>query len=111
MPTGRRRRRSRWHTRRARRFAARGARGEPRWVELKEAEKIPGQGDAEATRIYGQAYTKNPRFYKLLRTLEAYKKVLDDKTTAVLSSDSELLKVLTRGEEGAKGARSSTNPG
>ena len=64
----------------------------------KEAEKLRGQGDAESTRIYGQAYSKNPRFYKLLRTLEAYKKVLDDKTTAVLSSDSELLKLLTRGE-------------
>jgi membrane protease subunit HflC len=68
----------------------------------RDAEKIRGQGDAESTRIYGQAYSKNPRFYKLLRTLEAYKKVLDDKTTAILSSDSELLKVLTRGEAGAK---------
>jgi membrane protease subunit HflC len=71
-------------------------------ASYKEAEKIRGQGDAESTRIYGQAYSKNPRFYKLLRTLEAYKKVLDDKTTAVLSSDSELLKVLTHGETGAK---------
>ena len=68
----------------------------------KEAEKIRGQGDAESTRIYGQAYSRNPRFYKLLRTLDAYKKVLDDKTTAILSSDSELLKVLTRGEQGVK---------
>jgi membrane protease subunit HflC len=71
-------------------------------VAYKEAETIRGQGDAESTRIYGQAYSKNPRFYKLLRTLDAYKKVLDDKTTAILSSDSELLKVLTRGEQGAK---------
>jgi membrane protease subunit HflC len=68
----------------------------------KEAEKTRGQGDAESTRVYGQAYSKNPRFYKFLRTLEAYKKVLDDKTTAILSSDSELLKVLTRGEAGVK---------
>jgi len=71
-------------------------------VAYKEAETIRGQGDAESTRVYGQAYSKNPRFYKLLRTLEAYKKVLDDKTTAILSSDSELLKILTRGEAGAK---------
>lgn len=68
----------------------------------KEAEKIRGQGDAESTRIYGEAYSKNPRFYKLLRTLEAYKKVLDDKTTVILSSDSELLRVLTHGEAGVK---------
>jgi membrane protease subunit HflC len=71
-------------------------------VAYKEAETIRGQGDAESTRVYGQAYSKNPRFYKLLRTLEAYKKVLDEKTTAILSSDSELLKILTRGEAGAR---------
>jgi modulator of FtsH protease HflC len=68
----------------------------------KDAEKVRGEGDAEATRIYGQAYSRNPQFYKLLRTLDSYKKVLDDKTTIILSSDSELLKVLTRGEAGAK---------
>ena len=68
----------------------------------KEAEKIRGQGDAESTRIYGQAYSKNPRFYKFIRTLESYKKVFDDKTTAILSSDSELLRILTKGEAGAR---------
>jgi len=71
-------------------------------VAYKQAENIKGQGDAESTRIYGQAYSKNPSFYKLLRTLESYKKVLDDKTTAILSSDSELLKILTHGEAGAR---------
>jgi membrane protease subunit HflC len=71
-------------------------------VAYKQAETIKGQGDAESTRIYGQAYSKNPGFYKLLRTLESYKKVLDDKTTAILSSDSELLKVLMKGESGSK---------
>ena len=67
-------------------------------VAYKEAEKTKGEGDAESTRTYSQAYSKNPRFYKLMRTLESYKKILDDKTTAILSSDSELLKVLMRGE-------------
>jgi membrane protease subunit HflC len=71
-------------------------------VAYKEAEKTKGEGDAESTRIYGQAYSKNPRLYKLLRTLEAYKKILDDKTTAILSSDSELLRILTRGQSGAQ---------
>jgi len=71
-------------------------------LAYKDAETTRGRGDAESTRIYGQAYSKNSAFYKLLRTLEAYKKVLDDKTTAILSSDSELLRVLTRGEAGAK---------
>lgn len=67
-------------------------------LAYKDSEKIRGEGDAESTRTYSQAYSRNPRFYKLLRTLEAYKKILDDKTTAILSSDSELLKILMRGE-------------
>src|ERR1700676_2536804 len=79
-----------------------GQKEEIRSVAYKQAETIKGQGDAESTRIYGQAYSKNPGFYKLLRTLESYKKVLDDKTTAILSSDSDLLKVLMKGESGSK---------
>jgi membrane protease subunit HflC len=71
-------------------------------VAYKQAEKTKGEGDAEATRTYSQAYSKNPRFYKLLRTLESYKKIFDDKTTAIMSSDSELLKVMMRGEAGAQ---------
>jgi membrane protease subunit HflC len=67
-------------------------------VAYKEAEKVKGEGDAESTRTYSNAYSRNPRFYKLMRTLESYKKILDDKTTAILSSDSELLKILMRGE-------------
>jgi modulator of FtsH protease HflC len=71
-------------------------------VAYKEAEKTKGLGDAESTKIYGQAYSKNPKLYKLLRTLDSYKKVIDDKTTAILSSDSELLKIMTRGQGGAQ---------
>ncbi|MGA2132101.1 MAG: protease modulator HflC [Bryobacteraceae bacterium] len=68
----------------------------------KDAEKTRGEGDAASTRIYSEAYSRNPKFYKLTRTLESYKKILDDKTTAILSSDSELLKVLMKGEGGAQ---------
>ncbi len=64
-----------------------------------EAEKIRGDGDAQSTKTYAQAYSRDPRFYKLVRTLEAYKKVIDPNTTAILSSDSELLKLLTQGRQ------------
>jgi membrane protease subunit HflC len=64
----------------------------------RDSEKLKGQGDAEAARIYGQAYGKNPQFYKFLRTLESYKKILNDRTSIILSSDSELLKLLTQGK-------------
>jgi modulator of FtsH protease HflC len=71
-------------------------------LAYEQAETIRGEGDAISTRTYGEAYSKNPRFYKMLRTLEAYKKILDEKTTAILSSDSELLKLMTQGESNAK---------
>jgi len=64
----------------------------------RDAEKLKGQGDAEAARIYGQAYGRNPQFYKFVRTLESYKKILNDKTSIILSGDSELLKLLTQGK-------------
>jgi membrane protease subunit HflC len=68
----------------------------------REAEKTKGEGDAESTRIYSQAYGRNPQFYKLLRTLESYKKIFGDNTTAILSSDSELLKVMMQGERAVR---------
>ncbi len=65
----------------------------------REAERIRGEGDAIAARIYGQAFSRDPEFYKMLRTLDAYKKALDNKTTIVLSADSEFLRLLTQGRE------------
>ena len=64
----------------------------------RQAETLKGEGDADAARIYGQAYGKNPQFYKFLRTLESYKKILNEKTSIILSGDSELLKLLTQGK-------------
>ena len=66
----------------------------------RQAEIIRGEGDAEATRVYGEAFSRDPDFYQMVRTLEAYRKILDEKTTAVLSADSELLKLLTQGKNG-----------
>ena len=64
----------------------------------KEAETTKGDGDAQAARIYGAAYSRNQAFYKLTRTLETYRKALDEDTTVILSADSELLRLMTRGQ-------------
>lgn len=69
----------------------------------RQAERLRGEGDALAARIYGQAFSRDPEFYKMLRTLEAYKKALDNQTTVVLSSDSQFLRLLTQGKEGKTG--------
>jgi membrane protease subunit HflC len=63
----------------------------------KESEVLKGEGEAQATRIYGDAIAKDPEFYEFTRTLEAYRKFLDDKTTLILPSDSELMELLTEG--------------
>jgi membrane protease subunit HflC len=63
----------------------------------KESEVLKGQGEAQATRIYGEAIAKDPEFYEFTRTLEAYRKFLDDKTTLILPSDSDLMELLTKG--------------
>jgi membrane protease subunit HflC len=59
----------------------------------RDAEMIRGEGEAEAAGIYAGAFNKDPRFYKLTRTLQAYEKFLNERTTVVLSTDSELLKL------------------
>jgi len=59
-----------------------------------EAQVSRGRGDAESIRIYAEAFTKDPEFYKLTRTLEAYRKFLDEKTTLILSADSPLFRYL-----------------
>jgi membrane protease subunit HflC len=62
-----------------------------------EAERLRGQADAEAARVANEAHARDPRFYEFLRTLDAYRDVLDDKTTVVLSASSPLMKLLTQG--------------
>jgi len=59
-----------------------------------KAEKLKGEGDGEAIKIYAEALEQDPEFYSFVRTLEAYKKSLDEKTTLVLPSNSEFFQYL-----------------
>jgi membrane protease subunit HflC len=62
----------------------------------KTAQILKGEGDAEALKIYAESFNQDPEFYKFLRTLEAYKNTFKDKTTLLLSSESEFLKYLNK---------------
>jgi membrane protease subunit HflC len=62
-----------------------------------DSERIRGTAEAEAIAIRNAAHAKDPEFYVTLRTLETYKKILNEKTTLVLSASSSLLKMLTDG--------------
>lgn len=60
----------------------------------KESQEIRGEGEAKALEIYAKAFNKDPDFYEFTRTLEAYKKIIDKKTTLILPADSKLFKTL-----------------
>lgn len=66
----------------------------------KQAQQLKGEGDAEAIKIYAQAFSKDPNFYEFIRALETYEKTIDEKTTLVLPSNSEILKYLESGKTG-----------
>jgi len=59
-----------------------------------EAEVIRAEGEAEAARIYNEAFSKDPTFYSMYRTLESYKKTINDKSVIVLPSDSPYARLL-----------------
>jgi len=67
-------------------------------IILAEAYKIAqtnrGEGDARALKIYADAFQQDSTFYRFLRTLDAYKKTLNNNTTVVLSTESEFFRLL-----------------
>ncbi len=68
-----------------------------------DAQKFRGEGDATATRIYAEAYGKDPEFYRFVRSLQSYELFLGKRSTIMLSADSPLLRYLAGPQaEGAK---------
>merc|ERR1712039_418783 len=63
-------------------------------AEAKEiAEKLRGDGDSQAIKIYADSYEKNPDFYEFYRTLEAYKNTFSSKQDVlILRPDSDFFK-------------------
>jgi modulator of FtsH protease HflC len=61
----------------------------------RDAQKIKGEGDAEAARIYGEAFGKDPQFAQFYRSLDAYKASFARKSDVmVLDPSSEFFKVM-----------------
>ncbi|HWP00738.1 MAG TPA: protease modulator HflC, partial [Methylococcus sp.] len=58
-------------------------------MAYKRVQEIMGEADAMATAIYARAYTQRPEaadFYRFLKSLETYRKVIGGETTLVLST-------------------------
>lgn len=64
---------------------------------FREAEKIQGRADAEATAIYAAAYNRSSQsreLYSFLRAMESLEESFDEKTSVILTTDSEIYKYL-----------------
>ena len=70
-----------------------------RTIELanayRDAEQLRGDGDAEAAKIYAQAYQRDPEFYAFVRSLNAYKQSFANKGDIMLvEPDGDFFKYL-----------------
>jgi membrane protease subunit HflC len=68
----------------------------------KRVQEIHGEADARATEIYARAYTQKPEaaeFFKFSKSMETYRKILNEDATIVLSTNSDLFELLKRVEQ------------
>jgi len=69
-------------------------------VGYKDAQEIKGKADARATAIYARAYGRDPSFYEFWKSMETLRTSLDQGSTVILSTDSELLRYLKQSQPG-----------
>jgi len=66
----------------------------------RDAEKIRGDGDAEATKIYAEAFNQDPEFYAFYRRVTGYPKVFKSKDDVlVLDPESDFFKYMHNAEK------------
>jgi len=65
----------------------------------RDAQKIKGEGDAEAARVYAEAFGRDPQFAQFYRSLEAYKASFSKKSDVMVldPSSSEFFKAMRGG--------------
>ena len=61
-----------------------------------KADIVRGEGDAQAVKIFADAYGRDPEFYDFVRSMDAYRKTIDTDTTLILSTDSEFFRWLSK---------------
>jgi membrane protease subunit HflC len=65
----------------------------------RKVQEIKGTADAKASEIYATAYTASPKaadFYSFVKTLDTYKATLGRDSTLILTTDSDLFRLLKR---------------
>jgi membrane protease subunit HflC len=69
----------------------------------RDAQKVKGEGDAQAAALYGDAFGRDPQFAQFYRSLEAYKAAIGRKGDVMVldPSSSEFFKAFRGGGSGA----------
>ena len=58
----------------------------------RQSQEIRGAGDAEAIRIYAEAFGQDPEFFSFYRSMEAYKKSFNQDDTMVINPTGDFFK-------------------
>ena len=67
---------------------------------FREAERTRGEGDAIASQIYADAYTKDAGFYEFYRSMQAYEKTFSSKgDVMVIDAESQFLRYMNDPEQ------------
>lgn len=65
-----------------------------RSTAYRQVQELRGNADAEATRIYGEVYNRDPEFYAFSRTLEVYGEGTNKNSVLILTTDSDYYRYL-----------------
>jgi membrane protease subunit HflC len=65
-----------------------------RSAAYRQVQELRGGADAEATRIYGEVYSRDPEFYAFSRTLELYSEGGNKNSVLILTTDSDYYRYL-----------------
>ena len=67
----------------------------------RDSNRLRGDGEAQAIAILAESLNKDPEFFSFRRSLDAYKEFLNQETTLILSSESEIFKYLQSPGQGS----------
>ena len=62
----------------------------------KTAQEIQGKADGQSTKIYADAYNKDPEFYSFLKALESYPEAIGKESWLILTTDSDFFRYLKK---------------
>ncbi len=77
----------------------------------RDSEILRGQGEAQRSTIFAEAYQRDPEFFEFYRSMQSYRTALGASgTTMVLSPDSEFFRYFGSGGSGTPPATAATAP-